>query len=156
MIGRITLGMILTLALPLFGETLDPAGFWKYDGFHYDGTRYQNPNPDLDLRFTFGEDGISRLRWLRSNDGEYCERLATYWMNGSALIQKVFWLNPENSPSCAKDPDMKMGLETETMISIRGSELWMEMDLNGKPFFYILAAIVEAGNIPEHSARSTR
>jgi hypothetical protein len=113
-------------------------GRWQYDGFLYEGHRYPNPNPDLDLTFTFLVDGKSRLSWLRKNDGTFCERIADYQVVEEHLLQKVTWVNPKNASECRADSDMQLGQETDTVISIEEPELTFFVNLNGKPFLYIL------------------
>jgi len=115
-------------------------GNWQYDGFFYESHRYPNPNPDLVLIFTFEPNGTSRLVWHRKNEPGFCERLADYEVRGNHLYQKVVWLNPANDPNCSKDSDMRLNSETNTEISIIEQELWFHLDLNGKPFKYILKA----------------
>jgi hypothetical protein len=125
----------------------DILGEWTYDGFLYEGTRYPKPNPDLTLTFTFYEDGTDRLYWHRAGETAFCERLAEYSADDSHLVQKVIWVNPANGHECSSDTDMRMGLETDTEFSFSGDELWLHLELNGKPFFYILKSSSGAGSM---------
>ena len=59
------------------------------------------------------------------------------------LKQKVTWLNPANHVECSKDPDMRLGLETESRFLIQNEELHFFFDLNGKEFIYILRAVAQ-------------
>lgn len=116
-------------------------GQWQYDGFLYENHRYPNPNPDLELTFTFTADGKSRLYWSRKSDGSFCERIADFHVTGEHLYQKVTWVNPKNASECTRDSDMRLGQETNTVISVISPELNFLFDLNGKPFLYILKRI---------------
>lgn len=115
-------------------------GRWLYDGFFYEGHRYPNPNPDLELEFHFRPDGVSRLYWERADEEGFCERLADYAIEGDLLRQKVTWVNPANASTCASDPDMRPGQQTVVPFEIKGDELWLNIGLSGKDFFYILKA----------------
>lgn len=122
----------------LASSGLNILGAWQYDGFLFEGHRYPNPNPDLELVFTFFEDGNSKLFWQRQNEPGFCERIAEYSLSENILTQKVIWVNPKNNAECGSDVDMQLGHESETEISIQGSELGFHFDLNGKPLLYIL------------------
>lgn len=139
---------ILLLGLGLTSALGSPVpsivGTWQYDGFLYDGHRYPNPNPSLELFFIFNSDGVSKLYWQRRNETAFCERLAKYTQSDNILWQKVIWINPNNSSECAKDVDMNLGQESTTTISIDKSELNFLFDLNGKAFLYILKRIESA------------
>lgn len=124
-------------------------GRWRYDGFFYDGNRYPNPNPDLDLEFQFREDGVSRLYWERKDEPGFCERLADYEVVGTELRQRVTWVNPENASSCGRDPDMQNGRATAVPFERKGQELWLNIGLSGKDFFYILKSRGEDGATDE-------
>lgn len=118
-------------------------GNWQYDGFFYEGNRYPNPNPKLVLTFTFNADGSERLYWARSGEKGFCERKGTYLITGDTLEQNATWINPDNDASCAQDPDMQMGQKTKNQFSLGpdGKELNIHMDIDGKPFIYILKQI---------------
>ena len=149
MIKKLAAVLLILIGSPLFAEgPEDLIGYWQYDGFFYEDNRYANPNPDLNLIFRFEENGTSHLVWTRKNDGEFCERHAQYVADAQTLSQTVSWVNPKNSKACAADQDMQLGRQTETHYEFHGEELWLQFDLNGKPFFYILKATVAIGNIP--------
>ena len=124
---------------------------FQYDGFFYDGHRYPNPNPNLILRFTFRTDGISHLKWFRTDEPGWCERKADYQGRKDTLYQKVIWLNPANRADCSRDPDMQLNKETESRFSVENDELHLFFDLNGKEFIYILRRCGSAGqNVSAH------
>lgn len=120
-------------------------GRWLYDGFQYEGHRYPNPNPDLELEFEFRPDGVSRLYWERKGERGFCERLAEYRIEDGRLLQRVTWVNPDNAPSCASDSDMQNGRATSVPFARKGEELWLNIGLSGKDFFYILKSRGEDG-----------
>jgi len=129
-------------------------GRWQYDGFDYDGHRYPNPNPDLELIFNFTEDGNSRLHWKRAGESGFCERLATYRLEDDRLLQTVTWVHPDNAPECAQDSDMQLGKETSTVVSISQEEMSFHFDLDGKLFLYILKRLSNSGD--DSSAAAVR
>lgn len=119
-------------------------GQWKYSAYSYEGRRQPMPNPDLDLRFTFFADKTSTLKWSYANEEGFCERQGLYEIdNDGWLFQKVTWVNPGNHFSCSRDPDMQMGKESLTRVQIKEDELWLELELNGQPFIYILTVVSE-------------
>lgn len=130
--------LLCGLALPAHATSI--YGVWQYDGFHYEGHRYPNPNPDLFLTFTF-DDTQSRLFWKRQNETGFCERLAEFKVSDGYLWQKVTWLNPKNSFECGKDPDMRLGSETQVRFQITDEHLELYFDINGKEFIYLLKPI---------------
>lgn len=121
-------------------------GTWQYAGFRYLDKDYPNPNPDLELRFTFNDKGQSILTYRRANDGEYCERLASYTFDGVWLYQKVIWVNPKNTVGCGRDQDMQLGRESTTEVSMRGQQLAFHLELDGIELLYLMNA-VSAGSI---------
>lgn len=120
-------------------------GSWKYVSYQYDGQTYIVPSPGLDLRFTFYEDGTSKLRWHYENEIGFCERLAQYEIqNGDWIYQKVIWVNPNNHVSCSKDSDMQMGKESLTHYTVAGNKLMLDLELAGNPFVYILEKVQDS------------
>lgn len=113
-------------------------GTWRYDGFFYQGHRYENPNPDLTLTFTFLNNGLDRLYWARVGDNGFCEREAHYTSADNQLYQQVTWVNPKNRSECSKDPDMNLGAESLVNFEVLEDELHLLLELKGEPFHYIL------------------
>lgn len=116
-------------------------GLYKYDGFFHENHRFENPNPNLHLYFTFLPNGQHRLEWFRDEDGERCERTGPYSLESGMLSMQTTWLHPRNHPNCAKDPDMQPNRESMNPVERKGDELWLRLELDGKPFFYILKRI---------------
>lgn len=162
MISRIitvlALGLGSALSIPAqAGSVIE--GTWKYDGFHYDGHRYPNPNPDLTLLFTFYGRSSSHLIWFRANESGFCERKGIFEIRENEnLYQKVTWVNPANLGECGRDPDMQLHRETTVRFGVTEHELHLFLDLNGKEFIYILRRCGSPGtqclNPPENSGTS--
>lgn len=118
-------------------------GTWQYAGFIYDGQEYPLPNPNLDLRFSFNENAVSHLKWLYKDQEGFCERVANYEIRSNEYIfQKIIWVNPQNHVSCSKDTDMQLGRESLTHFRTDEDRLMLDLELNGKPFVYILKKII--------------
>ena len=116
-------------------------GEWKYVAFEYEGETQPLPNPDLDLRFIFSIDTVL-LKWHYEREDEFCESLSEYDLReNNWMYQKVFWLNPNNHSSCAKDPDMKLGKESLTHYSCPENKFFLDLELGGKPFVLVLEKI---------------
>jgi hypothetical protein len=118
-------------------------GTWQYVGFQYEDRYYPNPNPNLILQFTFNDNLTSRLHWHRTNETGFCERLASYRVEGDFLYQKTTWVNPDNARECYNDPDMQMGKETTTLLQCQDQQLGFVMELSGKPFIYLLENVTQ-------------
>lgn len=117
-------------------------GTWKFTDYIYNGQTLPAPNPNLDLRFSFDQKGFSFLKWFRTDEAGFCERLATYkTKTENWLYQKTVWINPSNDPSCANDLEMHLGYETITAFKVQDRKLFLELSLNGEPFIYILTAV---------------
>jgi hypothetical protein len=138
---------ILFLILSAFGApNIDPAviGTWKYVAYNFDGHTQPRPNLDLDLRFTFRNDGTSDLTWHYDNEEGFCERTAQFQTQSDGWIyQKVTWVNTANHISCSRDADMQMGRESVTSYEVTGDKLMFKLELNGQPFIYILELITK-------------
>lgn len=120
-------------------EDKDLWGEWQYSGFIYEDKIYPLPNPNLYLSFTFREDNLVRLYWKRTDESFFCERLAQFSVsNTSMLSQTIVWVNPNNHSSCSVDPDMQLGRVTENYVDFSDNNLRLFLELNGKPFIYIL------------------
>lgn len=113
-------------------------GTWHYAGFQYEGQFYTNPNPRLHVEFTFDPDNTYTYRWYREDEPGFCELRGIYSLQGDTLWQRSTWLNPQNGVACGTDPDMKVDRESTTRITLTQSELWLNLELNGKEFIYML------------------
>lgn len=125
-------------------STLVILGTWQYAGFRYNDVFYPNPNPELVLLVSFYEDSTSHMIWFRKDEPGFCERRGIYSLKGDYLWQKITWVNPENASSCGRDPDMILGHESMTQIFMQNEELAFVLDLDGRPFYYILRHPVQS------------
>ena len=136
--------LVLSLLISYSAFATSIIGTWKFTEYTYEGNTLPAPNPELDLQFTFKKNGLSILKWLRTDEDGFCQRLANYEIkNDTTLKQKTVWLNPDNDFSCAKDHEMQMGNVTETVFTIKDNKLYFELELNGKPFLYILTKLTD-------------
>lgn len=115
----------------------DILGYWKLSSYIYDDQPLPLPNPDLDLKFVFYKNGFSVLHWSRKNEPGFCERKATFKIEGKTLHQKTVWINPKNDFSCASDPEMQPDSETFTNFRLEGNHLYLDLALDDKPFIYV-------------------
>lgn len=116
----------------------DIIGEWKFSQIILDGKTYPMPNPDLDLRMTFSEDGNSRLFWSRAGEEGFCERRALYYYDSLVLYQLTVWVNPLNDFECQKDPDMQMSKETRNHVRIQDKKLFLDLQLSDKILTYVM------------------
>jgi len=93
-------------------------GEWKFSGLIYHGQVLPPPNPSLNLIWTFFSNGTERLYWDRRGENGFCERFATYNLDGGQISENIFAVNPANNESCSQDPDMQVGRETLNKIEI--------------------------------------
>lgn len=134
---------VLICSCSVWAQSVSIIGTWKFTQYRYEGQVLPAPNPDLDLRFTFDKEGLSRLKWLRKNEPGICERIATYKIESPNLVrQKTVWVNPQNDISCASDQEMKIGNETVTPFRLQNNNLELELGLGGNPFTYILTPVL--------------
>lgn len=137
--------LLMSWGLMLPGAGLE--GVWKYDGLVYEDIRYPLPNENLDLTFTFRQNGTARLFWQRRNEAGFCEREGIFWVSGDLLYQESIWLNPENRFDCQEDPDMIPGRKTINRFVIKETELHIYFVLDEKDLIYVLKK--QASNTPQ-------
>lgn len=138
--GVIIFGMLLgSLVAGAVDIEKNILGSWSYAGFIYEEQRYPKPNPNLFLTFTFKESGLVQLYWKRANEEYFCDRTAEWRViERDYLYQHVMWVNPENHSSCSQDKDMQLGRKTKNQVMFVGEEMHLVLELNGKPFYYVL------------------
>lgn len=125
--------------IPAQGSESRIWGQWKYIGFIYKG-QFQPPlNPNLVLTFDFLKNGHSILRWSYLNESGFCERKGEYSYDGKNLTDKIFWVNPENSIECQKDPDMTKGRIQITPLRRINDQIHLDITLSDENLIYILA-----------------
>lgn len=116
-------------------------GVWKYSELIYRGQILPLPNPDLNLTWTFFDNGTERLHWTEKGETSFCERFAHYELRDDKIFETVFAINPRNGPECAKDPDMQVGRETSNKIEIQERQILFHMQMGDEEVVYILKKI---------------
>lgn len=112
-------------------------GKWQWYKYIYEGAEYPPSNPNLNLVFEFFPNGRDRLFWERSGQPGFCERYGNYIFKSCRLLDQVTWVNPQNAMGCGSDPDMRVGRVTVSQLEIIDDELYLHLDLSGRPFIYV-------------------
>lgn len=135
---KLLLLILLMLALPLSAFSEGIAGTWFYYKKIYQGHEMPEP-PEAKLRLyiSFSRDGISRLWYWHEGDGDFCERRGVYEWENSLLHDRITWVNPRNSSYCSQDPDMQLGHESYTPLSLNGGEIWLSVSVGDESLIYV-------------------
>ena len=112
-------------------------GSWIFTGMLISGEWSPPINPNLVMKFEFYEDGINRLNYYRKDEQGTCDRKALYDYDGETLYQRVTWVSKENDSRCFEDPDMQLGSETKTNATLKGSQIFMEVQVGDEVIIYI-------------------
>lgn len=129
--------ILVLLMLQAYGQDLAPRE-WKLSSMIYRGENIGLPNPELNLSFTFYQNGEGKLRWDRGNPMEFCERWASWEVQDGLLIEEVIKVHPDNAAECAKDPDMQLGRKTKTPIQFGPNEIQLFFPLGEEELIYVL------------------
>lgn len=90
-------------------------GQWRYYGYFYKDNFFPPNDPNLELSFSFLDNGNYRLYWTRTSDKtEFCEALGVYNIIEDKIQTEILWVNPDNHFNCASDPDMNVGRRATT------------------------------------------
>lgn len=123
------------------------SGSWKFTEMIYQGVRQAPLSPDLNLQWTFFENGTDRIYWDHQGIPGFCERFASYEVKeGSLLEEEVFAVNPKNNPECAKDVDMQVGRKTVNPIQILKHEILIQFTLGDEEIIYVLTPYVDGSS----------
>lgn len=117
-------------------------GQWRFSEMIYRGQTLPLPNPDLNLSWTFFENGTERLYWNRKGEVSFCERFAHYELRDDKILETVFAVNPKNGIECANDPDMQMGRQTSNTIEIKGDRIHFHMQMGDEELIYVLKEVL--------------
>lgn len=118
------------------------SGEWRLAGMIYRGNEIPPLNPNLNLRWMFFSNGSERLYWDRKGETGFCERFAHYEIKNGKIFEKVFAVNPLNSPECAQDPDMQVGRQTFTDIEIQKQQILLHLQMGDEELIYILKEVL--------------
>ncbi|MBK9323541.1 MAG: hypothetical protein IPM97_11470 [Bdellovibrionaceae bacterium] len=137
---------LFALSLSIFFPLLVTAGTrlsaeYKLTGHIYRGSVIPPFNPNLNLTWTFFENGTDRLYWDRKGEIGFCERFANYTIENEQITEVVFAANPNNSFECSKDPDMLVGRKTTTKFKIVEQQLLLYLQLGDEELVYIFKEI---------------
>jgi hypothetical protein len=113
-------------------------GKWTYYKKIYQGKEMpEQPGATLRLQFEFHADGTDSLSWHHEGEHDHCYRRGEYKVEGDMLIDKVVWVDPENSPQCASDPDMQDGKSSRTPIHFENGDLFTKIPLGEEEIFFV-------------------
>lgn len=116
----------------------DLIGHWQFYKKIYRGIEMpEPPEATLRLHFEFYPDGTDRLFWWHEGEGDWCERIGKYSLEGQELVDEIVWVNPKNTMECARDPDMQKGRVTRTLISLEKGDLHFHLNLGDETLIYI-------------------
>lgn len=112
-------------------------GVWLFTGLIFQGQDMPLPNPDLQIHYQFEEGGTNVLSYHRIGEQGFCERRAIYEFDGNTLIQQVTWLNPNNAPWCAQDPDMQIGYKSWSKAWLRDGKFHLAVMMGEDNLIYV-------------------
>ncbi len=119
----------------------DLLGAWSFCAYIYEGVRRPPRNPRLQISYIFHEQGRSHLYWLDRDGTRYCSRIGEYLESDGWLIDRVVEVDSENTPDCARDPDMQPGRVSRALAWRVGIEFWLEVGLSGEPLTYVFCPV---------------
>lgn len=138
-------GLLLIGLMALSAQAEPPRslkGEWRFSEMIYRGQIMPLPNPDLNLTWTFFENGTERLYWGRKGESSFCERFAHYELRDDKIIETVFAVNPQNGIECANDPDMQVGRQTSNTIEIKNNQIHFHMQMGDEELIYVLKEVL--------------
>lgn len=132
--------LLLWFSLSAHAEPVSESvvGHWQfYKKIFQEQEMPEGPEATLRLHFEFSADGVSRLYWWHEGERDHCSRKARYQFDGSFLSEEVFWVDPENTYGCDRDPDMQLGRRTKTPVTFRGGDLVLSFHLGDEPLYLV-------------------
>lgn len=133
----LALALTMIIAVPGQSRASGLVGDWIFYKVIYQGEERPPFSPNLQLTFTFFEDGTDILRYTRANEEGFCERKGEYTYQKGILNDEVIWVNPANNSDCSLDPDMQKGNVTKTKVEIVNGDLHLYLTLSGEPLIYV-------------------
>ena len=116
-------------------------GLWMYTGLIFQGQPIAKPSPDLVIYFQFINETDNNLFYFRQDQRGYCERQATYSIDGNLLKQKITSANPDNADVCSADPDMQIGGLSSTRFEIKDEQLYLYLTLGEDELVYVWSKV---------------
>lgn len=125
-----------------FPHSSDPelakiVGHWGYSHALYKGQVQPKRDPDMFLNYQFDLNGNSILSWHNLRTGLFCLRYGKFSLVDGIIHDKVVNLDPDNSLTCAEDPDMRLNTETATPYSFNGDQLLLHLSIGSDPFVFV-------------------
>ena len=121
----------------LFPEQI--VGHWLYFKKIYRKVEMpEPPEATLRLHYELNIDGTNRLYWWHEGESDLCERKGVWILEKNVLHDRVTWVNPKNSVGCDRDPDMQLGRQTASSVSLdRAGNFLLHLSLGGEPLVYV-------------------
>lgn len=113
------------------------SGEWKFEEMIYLNQRIPRSDPNLNLRWTFYQNGTERLYWDRGT-ADFCERFSHYEYSNNQLQTLVYALNPKNALKCKDDPDMQLGIAASILLETKDAEIWLHLLVGEETLIYVL------------------
>lgn len=113
-------------------------GQWQYYQYIYKGNVFKPHDPTLKVIYELNENGDSHLFWQNEDLSVFCERRGKYSFDSETIVDTVTWVNPNNTGTCSRDPDMKQGLSTRTKYFLNEGILTLELWVNEDPLHYMM------------------
>lgn len=121
-----------------------PVGRWAYFMKVYRGQDMpEGPEDTLRLRYELTAEGKSHLYWWHEGEHDHCHRRGSYTIEEEKIHDQTEWVDPENTPECAKDPDMQENRLTKTPFSFRDGNLMLHLQLGEEEIFYVWRRLAE-------------
>lgn len=134
LLGCLVLGLG---AMPSFAED-SLVGHWFYYEKIFQGQPMpEPPEATLRLHFEFYADGTDRLYWWHEGEEDLCSRTGKYRLEKGELVDTVIAVDPDNHPSCGRDPDMQLGKTTRTPYSYVGGDLHLALPFGEDTLVYV-------------------
>jgi hypothetical protein len=112
-------------------------GSWFFVQLIYNGQVISPPNPNLEITYTFSDDGTNRLHYDHIGEKGSCDRLAVYQYDGRNLTQQITWVAPHNADFCSNDPDMQLGAISKTPAVVRDDQLFLTLSMGEESIVYV-------------------
>ena len=112
-------------------------GVWMYTGLIFQGQPIAKPSPELVIYFQFINEFENGLFYFRQDQRGFCQRQATYSVEGQLLKQKIISTNSENADVCSADPDMQIGGVSQTRFDIINDQLYLYLNLGDDELIYV-------------------
>ena len=116
-------------------------GLWMYSGLIFQGAPMPKPSPELVIYFQFENQYENTLYYFRQGERGFCERKASYSVEGNQLKQTITTVNPQNADVCSQDPDMQKDRSSSTEFEIKDGQLYLHLQLGEDKLIYVWSKI---------------